>query len=126
MTHELMCMAPILAEHVQLDGAKGMETIVEIGGTSIVIQQGESAVKIPLISRTLTIEGVPVVNNGRLTPEGDGHDVRPDLIRAIENEKAIYKRLGNHSEMVHCYNFASDHHSVQMDVNAEGSSSLSS
>ena len=60
-----MSMAPNHVEYMQLDGAQVMERIIEIGGTGIVIQQGEYAIKIPHISRTLTINGVPGVNNGR-------------------------------------------------------------
>ncbi|KAL3480477.1 hypothetical protein BJX99DRAFT_220285 [Aspergillus californicus] len=39
-----------------------------MGGTGIVIQQGQSALKIPQISRPIQVDTVPVAT-GRLTPE---------------------------------------------------------
>ncbi len=112
-------MAPIKAEFVYLDSTKVIERIIGIGGTGIVIQQGQYALKIPRISRDIEVDGVPVTN-GRLTPEEGNYDERPDLIRSIEHEKAIYRRLGDHSGIVRCYNSSSAHHSIQMTLMKNG------
>jgi serine/threonine protein kinase len=106
-------MTSVNAEFLYLDGTKVVERIIGIGGTGIVIQQGQYALKIPRISRDIGGDGA-LVTNRRLTPEEGDYDERPDLIRSIEDEKAIYRRLGDHPGIVRCYNPSSTHHSIQM------------
>jgi serine/threonine protein kinase len=106
-------MGSINAEFLHLDGTKVVERIIGIGGTGIVIQQGQYALKIPRISRDIEVDGVPVTN-GRLTPVEGDYDERPDRIRSLEDEKAIYRRLDDHHGIVRCYNLSSAHHSIQM------------
>ncbi|KAF7511161.1 hypothetical protein GJ744_005058 [Endocarpon pusillum] len=112
-------MASINAEFLHLDGTKVVERIIGIGGTGIVVQQGQYALKIPRISRDTESDGV-LVTNRRLTPEEGDYDERPDLIRSIEDEKAIYRRLGDHHGIVRCYNSSSIHHSIQMALMNKG------
>lgn len=112
-------MASINAEFLYLDGTKVVERIIGIGGTGIVIQQGQYALKVPRVSRDTEGDGV-LVTNRRLTPEEGDYDERPDLIRSIEDEKAIYRRLGDHPGIVRCYNPSSTHHSIQMALMKNG------
>lgn len=112
-------MASVNAEFLYLDGKKVVEYIIGIGGTGIVIQQGRYALKIPRLSRDTEGDGLPVTRR-RLTPEEGDYDERPDLIRSLENEKAIYRRLGDHPGIVSCYNSASAHHSIQMALMKNG------
>ena len=112
-------MASVKAEFLHLDGTKVVERIIGIGGTGIVIQQRQNALKIPRISKDIEVDGLPVTN-GRLTPEEGDYDERPDLISSIEDEKAIYRRLGDHPGIVRCYNPSSAHHSIQMALMKNG------
>ncbi|KKY18688.1 putative serine threonine protein kinase [Phaeomoniella chlamydospora] len=104
-----------VVERVHPDGAKVTDEIIGIGQTGIVIKQGEHAVKIPRLTRILEIDGVPV-QSGRMTPEeGSGSvDERPIFIQTLQKEKAIYRRLSNHSGIIQCLNLSSDHYSIQM------------
>lgn len=104
---------------LHLDGARVVERVIGIGGTGIVIERRQYALKIPRISRPIEIDGVPVAT-GRLTPEEGDYDERPDLIRSIQEEKAIYRRLGHHPGIVRCFNLSSEHPSIQMDFMKNG------
>lgn len=55
-----------------------------------------------------------------MTPEEGDYDSRPDHIRSIENEKAIYRRLGDHAGIVRCYNLSSADPSIQMALMKNG------
>lgn len=107
-------------EFVNLDGTRVVEKIIGVGGMGIVIQQRQYAIKIPQISRVTEIDGVRVAGNGSLTPKEGDYDARPDLIKLIEIEKAIYQRLGDHPGIVRCYNSSSTDHSIQMDFMKNG------
>lgn len=107
-------MAPSIAEFVHLDGTKVTDEIIGIGGTNIVIQQGDYAIKIPRLSRFTEMNGIPVSIDESQTPEEGGYDIRVDLIKALKNEKAIYQRIGPHTGVSPCYNLSSTEHSVQM------------
>ncbi|EEQ35469.1 conserved hypothetical protein [Microsporum canis CBS 113480] len=98
---------------LHLDGTKVVERVIGIGGTGIVIERRQYALKIPRILRPIEVDGVPVAT-GRLTPEEGNYDERPDLIRSIQDEKAIYRRLGDHPGIVRCFNLSSDDPSIQM------------
>ncbi|KAM5465048.1 hypothetical protein MauCBS54593_006681 [Microsporum audouinii] len=98
---------------LHLDGTKVVERVIGIGGTGIVIERRQYALKIPRILRPIEVDGVPVAT-GRLTPEEGNYDERPDLIRSIQDEKAIYRRLGNHPGIVRCVNLSSEHPSIKM------------
>ena len=104
---------------LHLDGTKVVERVIGIGGTGIIIEQGQYALKIPRISRVIEIDGVSVATR-RLTPKEGDYDERPDLISSIEDEKAIYKRLGDHPGIVRCYNLSSADHSIRMDLMKNG------
>ena len=105
---------PGLAEFVHLDGTKVNDEIIGIGGTNIVIQRGEYAIKIPRLSRITEMNGIPVSIDESQTPEEGGYDYRADLIKALKNEKAIYQRIGPHAGVTPCYNLSSTQPSVQM------------
>ncbi|EEP77298.1 predicted protein [Uncinocarpus reesii 1704] len=89
---------------LHLDGTKVVERVTGVGGTGIVIDQRPYALKIPRISRPIEIDGVPVAT-GRLTPEGGDYNERPDLIHSIQDEKAVYQRLGDHPGMARFCDF---------------------
>jgi serine/threonine protein kinase len=111
--------SPVTAEFVHLDGTRVAEKIIGVGGTGIVIQQGQYALKIPRLSREFGIDGVSVVDQS-LTPKEGDHDIRSDLIRSLDRERAIYKRLGNHPGIMRCYNLSSADSSIQMDLMVNG------
>lgn len=110
---------PVKTEFRHLDNTRVVEKIIGIGGTGIIIQQGQYAVKIPRISRVIERDGIPVTK-GRLTPEEGNYDERPPLIHEIEAEKAIYRRLGDHPGILRCYNLSSSHPSIQMALMKNG------
>ncbi|KIW36770.1 uncharacterized protein PV06_11059 [Exophiala oligosperma] len=112
-------MTTIIAKFVHLDGSKVTERIVGLGGTGIVIQQGQYALKIPRLSRDIEIDGVLLINDSS-TPEAGDYDIRSDLISSLERERAVYRRLGNYPGIVHCYNLSSTDHSIQMDLMKKG------
>ena len=112
-------MAQLNAEFLHLDGTRVVERIIGIGGTGIIIQQGQYALKIPRISREIERVGVPLMYE-RLTPKEGDYDERPDLISSIEDEKAIYRRLGDHPGILRCYNLSSSQHSIQMALMKNG------
>ena len=116
---EASFMAQIKAEFLHLDGTRVIERIIGVGGTGIIIEQGQNALKIPRISRETERDGVPVTNR-RLTPEEGDYDERPDLISSIDDEKAIYRRLGDHPGILPCYNLSSTQHSIQMALMENG------
>ncbi|EHY60660.1 hypothetical protein ABEF92_001225 [Exophiala dermatitidis] len=100
---------------LHLDGTAVTEKVIGQGGTGIVVEQGQYALKLPRISRYTKIDGVPV-EVGSLTPKEGDYDERPPLIESIQTEKAIYKRLGDHYGIVRCYNLSSNDVSIQMDL----------
>lgn len=100
---------------LHLDGTAVTEKVIGQGGTGIVVEQGQYALKLPRISRPTKIDGVPV-EVGSLTPKEGDYDERPPLIELIQTEKAIYKRLGDHYGIVRCYNLSSTDISIQMDL----------
>lgn len=104
---------------LHLDGTRVVERVIGVGGTGIVIDRRPYALKIPRISRPIEVDGVPVAT-GRLTPEEGNYDERPDLIRSIQDEKAIYRRLGDHPGIVRCFNLSSADHSIRMDFMENG------
>ncbi|KAK2812763.1 hypothetical protein FQN50_001092 [Emmonsiellopsis sp. PD_5] len=104
---------------LHLDGTRVVERVIGLGGTGIVVEQGQYALKIPRILRPIEVDGVPVAT-GRLTPEPGNYDERPDLIHSIQDEKAIYRRLGDHPGIVRCFNLSSDDPSIQMDLMKNG------
>lgn len=112
-----MVMQPIpsgLAEFVHVDGTTVKEEIIAVGGTNLVIRQGKYAIKIPLLSRITEYDGIPVmIDQSRPAEEGD-YDYRGALIAALDNEKAIYRRIGPHVGVTPCYNSSSGQPCVQM------------
>ncbi|PGH12223.1 hypothetical protein AJ79_04403 [Helicocarpus griseus UAMH5409] len=88
-------------------------------GTGIVIERSRYALKIPRILRHIEVDGLSVTT-GRLTFKEGDYDERPDLIRSIQDEKAIYRRLGDHLGIVRCFNLASDDPLIQMDLMTNG------
>ncbi|KAH0844306.1 hypothetical protein FOPE_09833 [Fonsecaea pedrosoi] len=103
-----------VAEFVHLDGTTVTDRVIGIGGTNIVIQRGKYAVKIPRLSRiTLIGDITPSIDQSRTRHEGD-YDYHADLIRALNTEKDIYRRIGPHVGVTPCYNVSSTHPSVRM------------
>lgn len=99
---------------LHLDGTVVTEKVIGEGGSGIVIEKGQYAVKLPKLSREVKVYGVPVEMRP-LTLEGDDYDERPPLIQSIELEKAIYQKLGNHYGIVRCHNVESTEISIRMD-----------
>lgn len=102
------------ANYVYLDGTVVREEIIGVGGTGIVVSRGGYAYKIPLISKIIKIDGVPFDDGGFPPPKEGDYDERATAIEALENEKAIYRRLGDHSGIIRCYNLQSTDPSIQM------------
>jgi serine/threonine protein kinase len=101
------------ANYLYLDGTIVREPIIGVGGTGIVVSRRGYAYKIPLISKIIKIDGVPFDDPGYPPKEGD-YDERATAIKAFENEKAIYRRLGDHAGIIRCYNLLSADPSIQM------------
>ncbi|RMD44600.1 hypothetical protein DV735_g506, partial [Chaetothyriales sp. CBS 134920] len=106
--------APIPTEFVHVDGSKVTDKIIGIGGTNIVVEQGIYAVKLPRLSRFFAPDGVSVLIDQSRPPGKGGYDYRGQLINALENEKAIYRRLGPHDGITPCFNPSSTEPSVQL------------
>lgn len=106
--------ASSLAEFVHVDGTRVADEIIGIGGTNIVIQQGEYAIKIPRLAKITEVDGIPVFIDQSQPPKEGDYDYRGDLIRALKNEKAIYQRIGPHIGVTQCYNLSSAEPSVRM------------
>lgn len=106
-------MTSIIANYLYLDGTRVTEEIIGVGGTGIVVHRGGYAFKIPRISKIVEIDGVPF-DNGSLTPKEGDYDERAAAIRAFENEKAIYRRLGDYPGIIRCQNLSSTEPSIQM------------
>ncbi|EXJ86351.1 serine/threonine protein kinase [Capronia epimyces CBS 606.96] len=102
------------AEFVHLDGTTVTDKIIGIGGTNIVVQQGKYAVKVPRLSRITEIGGTTVLLDQSKPPKEGDYDYRAQLIRALKNEKDIYRRIGPHVGITPCYNISSTQPSVQM------------
>ncbi|EXJ78091.1 hypothetical protein A1O3_09252 [Capronia epimyces CBS 606.96] len=124
----------IIAEFVHLDGTRVTEKIIGVGGTGILIQQGQRALKIPRLSRDIGNDGfglpLVIIDESSTPKEGD-YDIRADLLLSLEHEKAIDRRLGNHHGIVRCHNLSSTSmstsftststdHSIMMDLMANG------
>lgn len=108
-------MAYMIAQYVHLDGTRVTDEIIGVGGTGLVVRRGPHAVKIPKMSHVLEMDGKPVSPDFNILKEGD-YDVRPGISKQFENEKAIYRRLGQHSGIVCCHNISSADQSIQMDL----------
>lgn len=57
----LMDPYPAKIEFRHLDNTRVVEKIIGIGGSGIIIQQGQYALKIPRISRVIERDGIPVI-----------------------------------------------------------------
>jgi serine/threonine protein kinase len=100
---------------LHLDGTRVTERVIGQGSTGLVIEQGPYAVKLPILTRDVEVDGVPV-EMLPLTPKEGDFDERPALIEAMETEKAIYRRLGVHVGIVRCHNLESPEVSIRMDL----------
>ncbi|EXJ92417.1 serine/threonine protein kinase [Capronia epimyces CBS 606.96] len=94
------------ANYLYLDGTTVKEEIIGVGSAGIVVIREGYAFKIPRISKLVEIDGVPHEETyGELTV----------AIMSFKNEKAIYKRLGDHPGIIRCYNVDdSEDPSIQM------------
>ena len=101
------------ANYLYLDGTIVREQIIGVGGSGIVVSRGGYAYKIPLISKIIRINGVPF-DDEEFTPKDGDYDERATAIKTFENEKNIYKRLGDHPGIIRCYNLSSTDPSIQM------------
>lgn len=118
----LNCLVNIVvmtSEFVHLDGTRVEERILGVGGTGLVIQQGLFAVKIPRLSRDLTSDGEVVRDESAPSRYGD-YDIRADRIKSINDEAAIYERLGHHDNIVCCYSGHPSQCSLQMTLMQNG------
>ena len=109
----------LIAEFVHLDGTRVTEKIIGVGGTGIVIQQGQCAIKIPRLSRQIGNDGTPLFDESSTPKEGD-YEIRSSLLLSLERERAVYRRLGDHRGVVRCHNLSSADHSIIMDVMVNG------
>ncbi|MCJ1313434.1 hypothetical protein MMC25_007112 [Agyrium rufum] len=112
-------MEPTITAFFHLDGTTVRDRIVGVGGTGIVVERGGYAVKIPRISRDVEMDGESAMFT-RLTPEIGDYDERPDHIRSMENERAVYERLGDHPGIIQCFHPSSTKHSIQMPLMQNG------
>ncbi|EXJ61224.1 uncharacterized protein A1O5_12016, partial [Cladophialophora psammophila CBS 110553] len=93
------------------DGTKVVERILGPGVTGLVVQQGGYALTIPQLSGEIGGEP-PTRESFSLRNEERSH-----RIRSIEDEKAIYRRLGNQPCVVRCdYNLPSAEHLMRMEL----------
>ncbi|EHY59562.1 hypothetical protein HRR83_001161 [Exophiala dermatitidis] len=110
----------IFSEFVKLDGARVTEKVIGVGGTGLVIQRGQYAVKIPRLSRDFDVNGVVLLDESLPPSEGD-YDIGAMLVSSLEREKNIYRRLGSHSGIVRCSNLSSStDSSIQLDFMKNG------
>ncbi|OAL37169.1 hypothetical protein AYO20_03647 [Fonsecaea nubica] len=102
-----------------LNGTTVTDKVIGIGGTNIVLQRGEYAIKIPRLSRITQVGDTAVsIDQSRPPQEGD-FDYRGVLIRALQNEKDIYRRIGPHEGVTPCYNVSSTPAALQMPLMGE-------
>jgi serine/threonine protein kinase len=112
-------MNSITVALLHTDSREVAEHILGLGGSGLVIQREQFAFKIPLLKREVQmIEGKRMIR--RLTPEPGDYDDRQIMIQYIEEEKAIYRRLGECSGIVQCYDLDSPDHSIQMKLMKNG------
>jgi serine/threonine protein kinase len=112
-------MSSITVAFLHTDSREVVEHIVGVGSSGLVIQRGQFALKIPLLRREVQrVEGKRII--GRLTPEPGDYDDRQIMIQYIEEEKAIYRRLGECPGIVQCYDLDSPDHSIQMKLMKNG------
>ena len=107
-------------EFVHLDGTKmNMRDLIGMGGTGIVIRQGDNALKFPNFTKEVEIiDGKRV--NGTITPPEGSYDHRAVLKKVFEGEKAIYQRLGDHPGIVRCLNALTPDHMIRMPLMING------
>lgn len=96
-------------KYLHLDGTVLDGGIIGSGGSGLIIQEDQVAVKIPRLWL-----GVDVAEDGRLTPDPDGYDMRQFRIDQILREKAIFRRLGAFSGIVPCSDLVSLQRSIRM------------
>ncbi|KIW81866.1 hypothetical protein Z517_04892 [Fonsecaea pedrosoi CBS 271.37] len=108
-----------LAEFVHSDGTRVTDKIIGVGGTGIVIQKGQYAIKIPRLTREFDDDGGVALDESLVPKEGE-YDLLADLVGSLERERAIYKRLGSHPSIMRCYNLSSADPSIQMDLIVNG------
>ncbi|OAL40481.1 hypothetical protein AYO20_00217 [Fonsecaea nubica] len=108
-----------LAEFVHSDGTRVTDKIIGVGGTGIVIQKGQYAIKIPRLTREFDDDGGVALDESMAPKEGE-YDLLADLVGSLERERAIYKRLGSHPSIMRCYNLSSADPSIQMDLIVNG------
>ncbi|KAL9110387.1 MAG: hypothetical protein Q9227_005118 [Pyrenula ochraceoflavens] len=112
-------MEPITVAFLHTDNREVKERIVGIGGTGLVIQRGQFAVKIPRLRREVKmVDGERTI--GRLTPNPGDYDDRQIGIQYIQDEKAIYRRLQQYPGIIQCYDLDSTDHSIQMKLLEKG------
>ena len=112
-------MGSITIAFLHTDSREVVEHVIGLGGTGLVIQRGQFALKIPRLRREVKmVDGERTI--GRLTPEAGHYDDRQMMIQYIEDEKAIYRRLGECPGIVQCYNLDSTDHSIQMKLMKNG------
>jgi hypothetical protein len=73
-TGNSLAMSSITVAFLHTDSREVVEHVVGVGGTGLVIQRGQFALKIPLLRREVKmVDGERII--GRLTPEaGDYYD----------------------------------------------------
>lgn len=101
--------------YLNLDGTTVTGEILGVGGSGLIIRQGQFAVKIPRLWLT-----VDVPEDGRLTPEEGGFDMRQFRIDQIEREKAIFRRLEACPGIVPCFDLALSDISIRMNYMKNG------
>jgi Protein tyrosine and serine/threonine kinase len=112
-------MDSVIVALLHTDSREVVERVVGLGGTGLIIQRGEYAFKIPKLCRDVEmIDGERTI--GRLTPQPGEYDERKIMIQIIEEEKAIYRRLGECPGIIQCYDLESPDHSIQMKLMKNG------
>lgn len=94
---------------IHTDGRRVTEHILGLGGSCIVIQRNQYAVKIPRLSRPLQEDATDSDH------EGDYDEIALSS-KLLLAEKSIYRRLGNHPHIVKCYNLSDSEPMIEMDI----------
>lgn len=98
---------------IHIDGRRVTEPILGLGGSCIVIRQGQCAVKIPKLSR-------PLHEDATVSDHESDYDEKAAAIEDLLNEKLVYQRLGIHPQIVECYNASDSEPMIKMKIMHNG------
>lgn len=89
-------MTVLTAQFVHVDGTRVTEKIIGVGGTGIVIQQGQYALKIPRLSKDLESDGVFAVDES-VTPQASNRKRQPpDHVKSVGVTPSGHQKIEKH------------------------------